>query len=252
MNRSPFECRSCRCAVSPWPDRVFLHELPHLIVGVVGRHHPQQLAVEAEDERPVGFAQLHRALCDGLKHRLQIENGAADDSEHVGSGGLLLKGLAQLVEQARILDRDHSLTGEARNKLDLLVGEGPYLAAIDSNGADQLVVFQHRHDKIRASSPNFHKCNARWLTLGIGGLGGDVGNVDGLLCLQKLPNGTSWVRSRRIMPKMFRERRRHLTHGSGLKDISVITEENAKIGPAKAGSISEHGSEYRLELTERG
>ena len=33
----------------------------------------------------------------------------------------------QLVEQPRVLDRDHGLVGEGRDQLDLLVGERPHL-----------------------------------------------------------------------------------------------------------------------------
>ena len=38
---------------------------------------------------------------------------------------------AQLVEQARVLDGDHGLVGETVDQLDLLIGEGPHLLAID-------------------------------------------------------------------------------------------------------------------------
>ena len=36
-------------------------------------------------------------------------------------------------------------------RLDLLVGERPHLLAIDDDGADQLVVFEHRHANVRSS-----------------------------------------------------------------------------------------------------
>jgi hypothetical protein len=40
--------------------------------------------------------------------------------------GLLLQRLAQLVEQPRVLDRDHCLVGEGRDEFNLPVGEWPY------------------------------------------------------------------------------------------------------------------------------
>ena len=52
--------------------------------------------------------------------------------------------LAQLVEQPRVLDGDHRLRGEVLHQLDLLVGEGPHLLAVDNDCADHLVVLQHR------------------------------------------------------------------------------------------------------------
>ena len=63
---------------------------------------------------------------------------AADHLEHVGGGGLLLQRLAQLVEQAGVLDRDDGLGGEVLHQLDLLVGERAHLLAVDDDGADQL------------------------------------------------------------------------------------------------------------------
>ena len=62
---------------------------------------------------------------EGLQHRLQIEGRPADDFEHIGSSGLLLERLAQLVEQPRVLDGDYGLVGEGGDQLNLFVGEGP-------------------------------------------------------------------------------------------------------------------------------
>ena len=51
---------------------------------------------------------------------------------------------AQFVQQPRVLDGDHGLGGEVLHQLDLLVGEGPDLLAVDDDGADQFVVLEHR------------------------------------------------------------------------------------------------------------
>ena len=73
--------------------------------------------------------------------------------QHLGGRGLLLQrlgeivgALAQLVEQPRVLDGDDGLRGEVLHQLDLLVGERADLLAVDGDGADQLVVLEHRHD----------------------------------------------------------------------------------------------------------
>jgi hypothetical protein len=68
---------------------------------------------------------------------LQIERRAADDLEHVGSGGLLLQRFSQLVEQPSVLDGDDGLVGEVRHQLDLLVGERANLRAVDDDCADK-------------------------------------------------------------------------------------------------------------------
>ena len=46
---------------------------------------------------------------------------------------------ALLVQQARILDGDDRLVGEALDQLDLLVGERANLLAVDGDGADQII-----------------------------------------------------------------------------------------------------------------
>jgi hypothetical protein len=51
------------------------------------------------------------------------EGRAADDLEHVGGGALLLQRFPQLFQRPSVFNRDDSLTREARNQRDLLVGD---------------------------------------------------------------------------------------------------------------------------------
>ena len=87
-----------------------------------------------------------------VKHGLQIKGRSADDLKHVGSRGLLLERfrevvgtLAQLFEQAGVLDGDDGLSGEILHQLDLLVGEWSHFGAVDEERAEQLVLFDHWH-----------------------------------------------------------------------------------------------------------
>ena len=76
----------------------------------------------------------HKRACrldQCIEHGLQIESRAADDLEHIGSGGLLLQRFAQLVEQPRVLDGDDGLSSEVLDQLDLLIGERADLLTID-------------------------------------------------------------------------------------------------------------------------
>ena len=88
------------------------HVLP--IVGSEAEEGNELERVDAKacDVRIICSAEPCRRLDQRAEHRLQIKGRAADDLEHVGGGGLLLQRLAQLVEQARILDGDDGLTGE--------------------------------------------------------------------------------------------------------------------------------------------
>ena len=57
----------------------------------------------------------------------------------------LLVQLVEIIEQPRVLDRDDGLRGKILHQLDLLVGEGAHLLAIDGDGTDEFIVFQHRN-----------------------------------------------------------------------------------------------------------
>src|SRR5262245_66134285 len=84
--------------------------------------------VRTPNSRVVGAAQLPRGLDQRFQHRLQIEAGATEDLEHVGGGRLLLQGFAQLVEQARVLERNDGLGGEVRDEVNLIVGKWNVIA----------------------------------------------------------------------------------------------------------------------------
>src|SRR5262249_44416072 len=101
------------------------------------------VAKEQTPER--SLAKPGRLLQHSLEHRLQLTRRAANNLEHIGGGGLLLKRLTQLPEEARVLDGDDGLRGEVLDQLDLLVSEWPYFLAVDDNGTDEFVVPKHRY-----------------------------------------------------------------------------------------------------------
>ena len=105
--------------------------------GAVMRYSAQIIALAQEDDGVVSVAQARRRLDEGVEHRLQIECRAADHLEHIGGGGLLLQRLAKLVEQPRVLDGNDRLVREARDQLNLLVGEWPDFPAEDCNDANR-------------------------------------------------------------------------------------------------------------------
>ena len=72
----------------------------------------------------------------GTEHLLKVAGRRADDAQYLRRRRLLLQGLAkvvgalaQLIEQARVLDCDDGLIGEILNQLDVLVGERAHLLA---------------------------------------------------------------------------------------------------------------------------
>src|SRR5262249_45986733 len=129
VDRAAFESGAACSAVPPGLDRMVGHPRLELRRRARVRNHAEDLAIEAVNESEPRVAKAHRTLGYGLKYRPQIESRAADDLEQIGGRGLLLQGfgeicraLAQLVEQARVLDRDDGLVGEILDQFDLLVG----------------------------------------------------------------------------------------------------------------------------------
>src|SRR5262245_16323318 len=101
-----------------------------------------RIAFRAMNGRAVSFAKPRRRFDQRVEHGLKIEGRAADHLQHVSGGGLLLerftqivRALAQLLEQPRVLDGDDSLTGKILDQLDVLLAEGTNLLAIKDNGA---------------------------------------------------------------------------------------------------------------------
>jgi hypothetical protein len=74
------------------------------------------------------LAKFCDSLANGGKHRLQVDRRARDDLENVTGRGLIIESLLvrprlHLLEQPRILDRDHRLVGKGFQQLDLRFGD---------------------------------------------------------------------------------------------------------------------------------
>ena len=118
----------------------------------------------------------------------------ADDLEHIGGGGLLLQRFDRSsVRWRSSLSRrvfSMAMTAWAAkfcDQLDLLVGERPHFLAIDDDGADQLVVLEHRHHEngtMPRSSPSLRRIAA-----GYGGRPRNRRRGPPVLCAATRPGG---------------------------------------------------------------
>src|SRR5262245_43931665 len=84
----------------------------------------------------IGLANPDGRFDQRIKHGLQVEGRPADHLEHVGGGGLLLQRLAQLIEQAGVLNGYDRLVGEGFCQLDLLLRKWPHLGAAKKESTD--------------------------------------------------------------------------------------------------------------------
>ena len=111
---------SSREAIKPRRDKEFHFSLPRVMMVLSAS---QSCAADLNKSLQVWFAD-------------QKSNGLMT-LEHIGSGRLLLKGFAKLIEQARVLDGDDGLRCEVFDQLNLFVGERTDLLAINGNGANE-------------------------------------------------------------------------------------------------------------------
>src|SRR5262245_62786752 len=133
-----------RCSVdSSWVTGCVLSVLTR---ESIARFKVVSFALRSTYDDRIGLAKARRRFDECVEHCLQIKGRAADYLEHVGGRRLLLQRFAKVVEQTHVLDGDYGLPGKIVHQLDMLVGEGANLLAVDADRADQVIVLQHRHD----------------------------------------------------------------------------------------------------------
>src|SRR5262245_201113 len=199
----------------------------------------------------VSLAKLSRRFDQRFEYRLQVKGRAADDLEHIGSGGLLLQRLAQLVEQARVLDGDDGLGSEALDQLDLLVGEWADLLAEDGDSADQFTLFEHRDHEQGPDTSAFDGYDGPWIAFGVRLPGREIGNVDHLFrCCHagksSFRAGTPW----RALAFLHQHGRRIMMRYK-VKLLAVTQIQISKIGRADARRACQHGVKHRLQFARR-
>ena len=92
----------------------------------------------------------------------------------------MLQRLAELSEQAGVLDSDNGLAGEVLDQLDLLVGERAHLLAVNSDCTDDLVILEHGNCEETARPGSFDEVDHSRIAVDIRLLGREIGNVDNL------------------------------------------------------------------------
>src|SRR6516164_7875686 len=198
------------------------------------------------------FSIASRRFHERIEHRLQVERRTADDLEHVGGRGLLLQRLAQLVQQARVLDGNDGLVGEALDQLYLLVGEWADLLAVDNDSARQLGFLQHRDAKHGSGSGQLGDLRAREARrcIGIMRFVLDIGDLNRLFRRHRTPEGSSGAGTNyRVAPPLFGIERRRAMQRNRAKRFPFGLKQHAELRLADAHCVLQHGLEYRLQLS---
>jgi hypothetical protein len=99
-------------------------------------HGAQHIALVHHDHHVVRVAEARRVLGNCVEHRRNVGRRAADHAQDLGGRSLPLERFLRLVEEPRVLDRDHRLIGERLQQRDLLLGELAHDVAADEDHAD--------------------------------------------------------------------------------------------------------------------
>ncbi len=137
--------------VRPGPDRLAEQEFAVGLRSAVNRDGAEQLFFftqpQSTELRPADAGGVFQ---ERLEHRLKLAGRAGDDLEHLAGRGLLFQrlrqivgALAELVEQAGVLDGDHGLGGEVLNQLYLFFGEGTHFPAVNGDTANRFAFLEH-------------------------------------------------------------------------------------------------------------
>jgi hypothetical protein len=216
------------------------------------RNRTERLVLVAVQHAELGFTDTDRILQHALEYRLELAGRGADDLQHVGGGGLLLEGfreiigtLAQLVEQACILDRDDGLIREGLDQRELLVGEGSNIGPPHRDHANEDTFATHRHTEKGpdAASIRSFSINGTPVRIGL--------RIEDLYCpvLNRYApddRAVSWPNPATVCP-LSKPRRGIVIHGKVVQ-LTVRPKDEPLLGRTKLRGILDQSFENGLQV----
>jgi hypothetical protein len=144
------------------------------------------------------------------------------------------------------------LAREVLDQIDLLIGEGLNLLAIDGDDSNQVIVCEHRDIQNGPIAAELNGRDAERIALCVGLFRSDVANVHYLLGLRYASEPCSGAGTdQRLALSLLRICRWHVVKRNGAKAIALAQPQDAEPGLADARGILHHRLEYRLELARR-
>src|SRR5262249_22875151 len=197
-------------------------------------------------------------LQHGFKYRLELAGRAADDTEDLRSRGLLLQclaqiicTLAQLVEQARVVDRDDRLRGKIRHQFDLLLPKRTNLLSMDGEGPAYFVTLEHRHSQCgpRSAVNGNPRRSEGWRDID----GTNIGNMDRTLHLRDLPEAGARPRTDNRSAAAFLRQPwwRTVQCGDAVFSFPLPQVQHAELGVAEPRRVRQYGLEHGLKVAGR-
>jgi hypothetical protein len=138
-----------------------------------------------------------------------------------------------------------------RSKLDLLIGKGPDLSAINAEKAEECFVPAQCNPYRGAGAEQVDQYPAAALADAIRGAVGDVGHLDEILPIDEPFKNRAGAKPQRLSKSLHR-RRRSAAFGHEVKGFAVEAEKSAQIGLAQPDCPSQHRVEHRSQVARRG
>ena len=161
------------------------------------------------------------------------------------------KDFAKFAEETRVFDGDHRLRRETRQQINLLVGKWRHLFTVDRERTNELTVLEHGHIEDRPELPKIDRRDKYGFALDIGGLLGDIGDMNRLSGLSNTPQSGACTRSLRSTVPKIGKCRRYPEHGGSTPCSIVVPKQHSKSGAAHLHRILQHRLEYRVKLAGR-
>ena len=203
------------------------------------------LAVERPKDAERGAAQIGRLLEHRVEHRREIAGRGVNDLQHLGGRGLLLQRLPLLVDQPRVLHRDHRLRREILQESDLFLGEWTYLGSSGGNHAEQRFVSTQRNAQQRAGGVGFHRpaCDR---VIGLR----QIANMAETTALNQWPCRRV-VGGRVTLPQHISKGGRQSADGNRMETHAVVKFQAAPRDIAETVGAFQNGVEYRHQIAPR-
>ena len=165
----------------------------------------------------------------------------------------LLRSVSQFFKKTRVLDSNHGLRGEVLDQVYLLVGKRTNILSAQSETANQLALFEHRHGDVAAHSSKLNRRDVRRVaSLNVACLGTYIGNANRFF--HRKHSTDPHLRIRTVMGEtssVFCEGGRRIVCGNKMPGFAVPAVDVSKMRVADTNSLFQHGGEDRLKIARR-
>src|SRR5215467_444164 len=153
----------------------------------------------------------------------------------------------RLLKQPRVLNGNHGLLRKCGQQGNLPVTERSNLRAVDTEGADQVVVFEHGHDDNGTNARQGRGDHPVWLSALVDGPRADIVDMNDPLRSHEVAERAPGPNSRGVISELLRSPARR----EGSETAIHSLKDNAEFGIAEPRRVLEHRLKNRLERARR-